>query len=260
MKNLVSVIIPLYNKERTVARAVESVLNQSYREIELLIVDDGSTDKSCEIVAEKFDDSRLKIIHQKNSGPGCARNRGIKEAKGQFVAFLDADDCWYEDNLKNIVHWFDAHPDVNVAAAMYYEYSKQLDMASYCAKRGVEPGLYCISNDLKPDIAESMILFFHVGNAVVRSCVASKYGGFYEQRCVTGEDTIFFMRLLANEKFGILPTLAVCHHREESELSNRVSSDICPILVDEEIILHYCDSDLRCFMENVRSRPVFSAD
>lgn len=98
----VTVIIPLYNKERHIERAINSVLNQSYKQFELIIVDDGSTDSSSEIV-EKIKDKRLRLIRQQNGGVSSARNRGIKESKYNLIAFLDADDEWQNGFLETIL-------------------------------------------------------------------------------------------------------------------------------------------------------------
>ena len=96
-----SVIIPLYNKEKYIQRAVGSVLQQTVSAFELIIVDDGSTDNSYDVASE-IRDPRIRIIRQGNTGEGAARNRGIKEAKNDLLAFLDADDEWKPDYLENI--------------------------------------------------------------------------------------------------------------------------------------------------------------
>ena len=98
----ISVIIPLYNKEKIVERSVNSVLNQSFNDFELIIVDDGSTDKSFEIV-NKIKDDRIKLIKQKNAGPSAARNRGVKESKTDWVLFLDSDDELLKDALEHFI-------------------------------------------------------------------------------------------------------------------------------------------------------------
>lgn len=98
---LVSVIIPLYNRENTIQRAVDSVLNQTYSNIEVLVVDDGSTDNSVEMLKKYHNDNRVKIFCQEsNQGANAARNRGIREAKGEYIAFHDSDDAWVPDKLE----------------------------------------------------------------------------------------------------------------------------------------------------------------
>ena len=97
MEPCVSAIIPVFNGERYLARAVESILAQSYRPLEILVVDDGSTDRSAE-VARRFGPA-IRYIYQANAGAGAARNRGIALSTGAFVAFLDQDDLWAPDKL-----------------------------------------------------------------------------------------------------------------------------------------------------------------
>ncbi|RQD79580.1 glycosyltransferase [Desulfonatronospira sp. MSAO_Bac3] len=96
---LVSVIIPTYNRAGYIGSAVRSVLTQSFRDLELIVVDDGSTDATREILSG-FDDKRLKAVYQENSGVAAARNLGLDLAGGRYVAFLDSDDFWLERKLE----------------------------------------------------------------------------------------------------------------------------------------------------------------
>lgn len=95
---IVSVIIPVYNAEKYIKECLDSVLNQTMNDLEIICVDDGSTDNSMHILKKyKQSDSRVRILSQENQGSGPARNWGLKEARGKYVAFLDADDFWYDD-------------------------------------------------------------------------------------------------------------------------------------------------------------------
>lgn len=107
---MVSVIIPFYNREKYLAEAIQSVLDQSYPEIELILVDDGSTDLSAE-VAQAFL-PRSRYLHQQNGGIGAARNAGILAATGEFFAFLDSDDIWVKDKLVKQMAIFAANPEL----------------------------------------------------------------------------------------------------------------------------------------------------
>lgn len=97
---LVSVVIPVYNVERYIEQAVASVLAQTYRNIEVIVVDDASPDQSIKIIRQKFHDSRLRIVRQKNRGLAGARNTGIRSASGDYVAFLDSDDFWQANKVE----------------------------------------------------------------------------------------------------------------------------------------------------------------
>ena len=102
---LVSVVIPLYNKQRTIARAVASLRIQSLQAFEVVIVDDGSTDTSWEQLelCGATTDPRFRCVRQANAGPGAARNAGARLAHGKYLAFLDADDEWLPEHLQRAV-------------------------------------------------------------------------------------------------------------------------------------------------------------
>lgn len=106
----VSVIIPLYNKAHTIERTLRSVFSQTYTNFEVIIIDDGSTDGSTNIIKEEFKDERLKIIVQQNKGVSYARNVGIENAKGDYIAFLDADDEWLPYYLQTVLEESRKHP------------------------------------------------------------------------------------------------------------------------------------------------------
>lgn len=110
----VSVIIPVYKVEKYVAATVQSVLQQTYKNFELLLIDDGSPDRSVEI-CQQFTDPRIKIIRQENRGVAAARNRGISQAQGEYLAFLDADDLWLPQKLEKHVEHLDSSPTVGVS-------------------------------------------------------------------------------------------------------------------------------------------------
>ena len=112
---LVSVVIPVYNVEPYIEEALRSVVNQSYRNLEILIVDDESPDQSTNLIKEKFNDSRIHIIEQKNRGLAGARNTGIRHAKGEYVAFLDSDDYWQASKLEQHIAFMSQHPDYGVS-------------------------------------------------------------------------------------------------------------------------------------------------
>jgi glycosyltransferase involved in cell wall biosynthesis len=99
---MISVVIPLYNKEKNIVETVHSVLNQTYKDFELIIVNDGSTDRSIDLV-NNITDTRIKVVHQSNKGVSSARNHGINNAKYNFIALLDGDDIWKETFLEEMI-------------------------------------------------------------------------------------------------------------------------------------------------------------
>ena len=114
----VSIVIPLYNKEEHIQRTLLSVLNQSFQFFEIVVVDDGSSDNSLECV-KQIEDERISIISQSNQGVSAARNRGIQEAKFNYIALLDADDEWDSGYLTEQVNLISKYPDCSVFACAY---------------------------------------------------------------------------------------------------------------------------------------------
>ncbi|AKB60120.1 glycosyltransferase family 2 protein [Methanosarcina mazei] len=114
----VSVVIPLYNKEPHISQALDSVLSQTFQEFEVIIIDDGSTDKSAEIV-KNFTDPKIRLIQQENAGVSAARNRGIEKAKADLIAFLDADDEWTPSFLETILRLREKYPEAGAFSTAY---------------------------------------------------------------------------------------------------------------------------------------------
>ncbi len=115
---MISVVIPLYNKEKQIAETLRSVLRQSFQNFEIVVVNDGSTDGSV-AAAESVQDERIRIIHQDNAGVSAARNRGIEESRYEFIAFLDADDRWKTDYLQTQYELTQKYPACSVFACNY---------------------------------------------------------------------------------------------------------------------------------------------
>lgn len=113
-----SVIIPLYNKEFYIADTLNSVLKQTFQDFEIIIINDGSTDKSIEI-ASAFEDARIRFIHQENQGLSLARNNGIKEASSEFIALIDADDLWSPNHLQQLYNLIKLYPNKGLYATGY---------------------------------------------------------------------------------------------------------------------------------------------
>ena len=116
----ISIIVPVCNKEKTVEYAILSVISQSYRNYELIIVDDGSTDSSQNVIRKLIEGiNYIRLVSQINMGVSVARNRGAKEAQYEYLAFLDADDLWHPDYLKNMAMALTVHPESKWVAANY---------------------------------------------------------------------------------------------------------------------------------------------
>jgi len=129
MKNnnpLISVIIPAYNSAKTISESIDSVLKQAYDNTEILVIDDGSTDNTEEVIASYG--NRIIYVKQANSGPSAARNRGINESFGDLIAFLDADDVWVPNKLSKQVQRFIDNPDLGLCGAACNNCNSDLDV------------------------------------------------------------------------------------------------------------------------------------
>jgi glycosyltransferase involved in cell wall biosynthesis len=154
----VSVIIPVYGAEQYIATTLKSVLEQTYRNFEVLIIDDGGLDRSIEI-CQQFQDPRIKIITQKNRGLAGARNTGIRNAQGDYLAFLDADDLWLPEKLEKHVEHLEKSPSVGISyccSAFINESGMPLGIYQTPKLKGITiPNLLCrnpISNGSAPVI------------------------------------------------------------------------------------------------------------
>ncbi|MGP1412122.1 MAG: glycosyltransferase family 2 protein, partial [Peptoanaerobacter stomatis] len=121
MNNKISIIIPVYNVEKYIERCLDSIITQSYTNLEIILVDDGSTDRSGEICDRyALVDNRIKVLHIKNSGRGEARNVGLAQAKGQYIGFVDSDD-WVERDLYRCLMESIEETGADISICAYYE-------------------------------------------------------------------------------------------------------------------------------------------
>lgn len=164
MKLLISVIIPVFNGDKYLGEAIESVLSQDGFNFDIIVVDDGSTDNTAKI-AESFKSS-LRYHYQTNSGAGAARNQGISMARGDFFAFLDADDLWTADKMKLQWHAFQEHPD--------------LDMVLGHVQQFYSPDLTQSEKD-RIDIPTEILPGYHVGAMLIKKNSFLQVGLFKEE-------------------------------------------------------------------------------
>ncbi len=118
MMEKVSVIIPTYNREKTIFRAVQSVLEQTYTNLEVLVIDDGSTDGTAAIVNGIKDDRVKYVALEQNGGPSKARNVGVEMAEGEWIAFQDSDDCWHKNKLESQIEYVEDNPQYSLVYCM----------------------------------------------------------------------------------------------------------------------------------------------
>lgn len=156
---LLSIIIPLYNKESSIRNTLDSVLSQSYEDYEIVIVDDGSTDNSVQVV-ESVSDKRIRLFRKENGGPASARNYGVKMARGNWLLFLDADDTLVMDVLKLVVSNIQRHKWVDVFSYnQYIEFrdKKQLRNTSHVSGYIIFPFISYYINDIFPGPGRTVV-------------------------------------------------------------------------------------------------------
>lgn len=217
-----SVVMPLYNKGLSVGSAIQSVLNQTYKDFELIVVNDGSTDASADIVAS-FEDPRCRLIHKVNGGVSSARNAGIRASSNEFIAFIDADDLWspmHLEVLNRLIKRFGDHADV--FSTMIVETEAELNCGLYVAGILVEDSL--IVDYFVPASAPARLL--SSSSFAVRQSVAHQVG-LFDERLSYGEDVEFWYRIFRRGfKLAATPQ-ATAQYRLEAE--NRSSGRVIPI-------------------------------
>lgn len=123
-----SIVIPLYNKQKYILEAIASVLEQTYQSFEIIFVNDGSTDEGAELVKKAF--PQVRIIHQQNMGAAEARNHGMREAKSDWVVFLDADDFWYPVHLEELVELIGSYDQARLVSTRWQEVNNETEVLS----------------------------------------------------------------------------------------------------------------------------------
>ena len=176
---LISVIVPAYNAEDFLAEALESVIRQNYEPLEIIVVDDGSTDGTAE--AAKSFGERVRYLHQENSGPAAARNAGLRAARGELLSFLDADDLWPEDKLKVQLAGLARDPSREAVIGRV-----QLQLLS------ISPG-----GERKYENFDAPKVGFNLGSGLYRKSVFERLG-YLNPDLEPSEDADFFLRMWEN--------------------------------------------------------------
>jgi glycosyltransferase involved in cell wall biosynthesis len=192
-KIFISIIIPLYNKENYINRAIESVLNQDYTNFEIIIIDDGSTDNS-ETIVKKYSDVRIKYIKQKNQGVSSARNKGILNANYDYIAFLDADDEWLKNHLSDLEHMIKNFPNAGIYSKAYYN----------CDENGQIKHIWHNQNkiyeiDFFKETYLNKTYYVHTSATCISKKILNKYGSFKVGH-PRGEDLDLWARIALYEK------------------------------------------------------------
>jgi glycosyltransferase involved in cell wall biosynthesis len=213
-KPLISVIIPLYNKEDCIKETVGSVLNQNFLDFELIIVDDGSTDNSISIL-QSFDDKRIKIISKPNGGVSDARNFGVKESKGVYIYFLDADDLMLWDCLSIFMDLINRYSNQDIFVSNFIVSSVKEESPKQIIKN-ID---FLINDSLKAFWTRK--IFPRTGSILIRKTSLKKIVGF-DKRMSMYEDLDFLIRLLKVNKTVYTQKVTFKHLLEYNALSKKI--------------------------------------
>jgi len=197
------------------------------------------------------DDPRLRMIRQANAGPGAARNRGLAEATGRYVAFLDADDEWLPAYLERTVRVLDEHPQCAAAASTYFLGTDKTDITAKFRSLGMTAGPWSIQS-CRPRELRTAVYAVNSSTTTARRSILQEYGGFYQKdHCTLGEDYYLWVQVLfGHEVYRLLEPL-VWYHLEASELGVGPKSRraLEPVLTDPEPIRRRCRPEQRDLLE-----------
>lgn len=223
----VSVIIPTYNREHVIVKTINCVLSQSFADFEVLVVDDGSTDNTADIVAQ-IQDERIRYIKKENGGASSARNLGLKETQGEFIAFLDSDDLWPKDYLSKMLVYFENDPELAVAYCLTTVKDSNGKIVDSDSQER------CYSGDITANLFVNSVVW--PSGAVVRKSMA---GGInFDESLRNSEDFDFFLRLSVKGRFVFVKDVKVLRGSSADSLSNSCGINCSRILVLERFYNH----------------------
>lgn len=210
--SLISVIIPVFNSEKTIKTTIASVLNQTFDDLELIVIDDGSKDSTLSVVSN-IKDPRLKVFSYENAGVANSRNRGFSHASGEFISFLDADDLWTPDKLELQLKALQE----NSLAAVSYSWVDYIDQSG----QFLRAGNHIIANG---DIYKTILVhnFLENGsNPLIRMPAFAETDGF-KQHLSSSADWDMWIRLAARHYFVCVPHPHVLYRMSNNSMSSNV--------------------------------------
>jgi glycosyltransferase involved in cell wall biosynthesis len=220
---LVSVIIPAYNAEIFIERTLDSVLSQTYENIEVIVIDDGSQDRTAEIVTRfQQQDERVILLQQLNSGVAVARNLGIAKSKGEYIAPIDADDIWYPQKLEKQVKCLESADEF---AGLVYCWSEEIDENDVILDK-CDSSFYLTIQSVEGSVYTALIDSNFIGNASVplirRECF-DKIGGYNSEfRAKNGqgcEDWDIYLRIAERYQYRVVPEFLVGYRQAAGSMS-----------------------------------------
>ncbi|MGC9528715.1 MAG: glycosyltransferase, partial [Limnospira sp.] len=209
---VISVVIPVYNGEKTIRETVESVLKQTFTDFELLIIDDGSTDSTPAILSS-FTDPRLQVLSYPNAGLAASRNRGISGATGQYISFIDADDLWTPDKLEAQLQALTNNPE----AAVAYSWVDVIDDSSQWVRPG---GHLTVNGNAYPYLLLKNFLE-NGSNALICKSAIDRTGNF-DESLKASEDWDFYLRLAKHYPFVAVQSVQILYRESATSMSSQI--------------------------------------
>lgn len=213
---VLSVIIPAYNVEEFIRPAIDSVLSQSFRDLEVIVVDDGSTDSTVRRVAE-VDDPRIRMITRLNGGLSVARNTGIRVATGKYIALLDGDDVWFPGYAQSHVTMLDENPTVGIT----------YNFLAYIDERGERTG-QLLTTRLKRPSMRQVVARNVINSQVVVRAECFRQAGLFDERLRACEDQEMWVRILHKTRYSacLIPKILVGYRVRSTSLTMNFSHQL----------------------------------
>lgn len=209
MKDIISIIVPVYNVSEYVGTCLDSLLRQTYQNVEIIVIDDGSTDNSgriCDQYAEKYSD-KIKVIHTENHGLSAARNVGLKAANGKYLAFVDSDD-WIEEEMCEILleNLNKSNADIS-SCGVKQDFNNGKDLLNK-----VSDSQKCNQRELAKEIIKNQNVYGYVCNKLFKKSMLD--GLQFDETLMSCEDIDFTVRYIENCKFGVYTVSELYHYRQ----------------------------------------------
>ena len=249
---MISIVIPLYNKEKQIENTLTSVFKQTFQDFEIIIVNDGSTDRSAEIVRQ-IKDCRIRLIEQENQGVSVARNTGIGEAKFEHIAFLDADDEWKPTYLESQTKLIAAYPQCDVFGCAYEFCSRQgtssviLNKMKFSYNDGVLSNYFEVAAYSHPPLWTSAVI-------VTKKSILA-VGGF-PKGIASGEDLLVWAKLAFNYQiaYNKTPLAIFIHPGDFDDRSLRVEMNTDSVYSELLLLLNNSKGELRSHIKKYIGR------
>lgn len=257
MNELVSVIIPVYNREKTVLRAIDSVLSQTYKNVEIIVIDDGSTDNT-ENVINKIESEKIRYLkNEVNKGVAYSRNNGLKNAQGEYIAFLDSDDYWYPFHLKECIEAIEKN-EYSICSSLwdenYYGKAYNICQSPYFKKThrdslkkelnvSVDDELWLFPESFYEYILKTDFYCYQINTIVMKKGIIDDIG-FFDERFRASEDMDLCYRI-----FRKYPLLTI----NKSHFSYNYGYDNLWAFADRE-------KDLRLFTDEEKNKMRFTTN